>query len=40
MSKYKIDYEILTLEKLQKRLEKIISNPENKFKVTKLENIV
>ena len=39
MSKYKIDYEILTLEKLQKRLEKIISNPENKFKVTKLENI-
>lgn len=39
MNKYKIDYEILTLEKLQKRLEKIVSNPENKFKVTKLENI-
>lgn len=39
MKQYKIDYEILTLEKLQKRIEGIISNPENRFKATKLENI-
>ena len=39
MSDYKIDYEILTPEKLQKRLENIMFNPENKFKVVKLDDL-